>query len=72
MHESRSHHRFGWRLVLASLVVVSGSFLVSPSLEFDSDHDGVADVTEVYERGTDPAKADARFKPTLVERSAKG
>jgi hypothetical protein len=58
--------------VLAALVVVSGLLVVSPSFNFDSDRDGVADVTEVYERGTDPAKPDATFNPTLVQNSNKG
>ena len=61
-----------WRLVLAALVVISGLLLVSPSFNFDSDRDGVADATEVYERGTDPAKPDARFNPTLVQKSPQG
>lgn len=46
------------RLLAAALVVAAGLAAVTPSLAPDSDRDGVGDVVEVYELGTDPSSAD--------------
>lgn len=70
-HESLKHSG-GLRLALAALVVVGGTVFVGPSFDFDTDNDGVADSSEVYEHGTDPAKPDASFNPTFVENTNNG
>jgi len=47
------------RLLAAALVAAAGLMAVTPSLAPDSDRDGVGDVVEVYDLGTDPSSADA-------------
>ena len=53
------------RVALAGLLVGAGLFGLTPSLDFDSDGDGVEDSTEVYELGTDPSRAD-QFQRAVV------
>lgn len=57
------------RLALAALLVLLGTVFIGPSFDFDTDGDGVADSIEIYERGTDPAKADARFNKGFARRA---
>lgn len=60
------------RLVLAALLVVSGTLFIGPSFDFDTDQDGVADSIEVYERSTDPAKPDAPYNKGLARKANNG
>lgn len=65
---TKSSQRNGrWRVVVASAIVAVGVVVIPPSFDFDSDRDGVPDVTEVYERGTDPAEPDALYNQGLAE-----
>lgn len=45
------------RLIAAAAIVVTGTLFVSPSLNPDTDHDGVPDAQEIS-LSTDPASAD--------------
>lgn len=47
-----------WRVALAGFVVAAGLFGLTPSFDFDSDRDGVADSTEIYQLSTDPSRPD--------------
>jgi hypothetical protein len=60
------------RLALAALVVTGGIAVVSPSLAFDSDHDGVGDSVEVYEQGTDPSSPDLFDRSAVVVKKGRG
>lgn len=55
------------RIFIASALVVGGLAFVSPSFNVDSDRDGVADVTEINDLGTDPSKADTFHKPLIAK-----
>ena len=57
------------RVLMAAAILVTGLATIAPSLDFDSDGDGVADVTEINNLGTDPSKPDAFDKPFLAERT---
>lgn len=54
------------RIFVAAALVVGGLAFVSPSFNADSDRDGVADVTEINNLGTDPSKADTFRKPLIA------
>ena len=56
------------RVAVASFVVAGGVVFLAPTFDFDSDDDGVADVIEVYERGSDPASADVDYNSTVATR----
>ncbi len=57
------------RLGLATLSLAAGMVVLSPSLAFDSDRDGVEDSVEIFERGTDPSSADDAFVSNAVART---
>lgn len=57
------------RVLMAAAILVTGLATVTPSFDFDSDGDGVADVTEINNLSTDPSKADTFDKPVLAERT---
>jgi hypothetical protein len=57
------------RVLIAAAILVAGLATVAPSFDFDSDGDGVADVTEINNLGTDPSKADTFGRPVLSERA---
>ena len=56
------------RVAAAGLVVAAGVFGLTPSFDFDSDRDGVADSSEIYELGTDPSTADLFENPFVADR----
>ena len=55
------------RIFVAAALVVGGLAIVSPSFNTDSDRDGVPDVTEIHDFGTDPSKADMFHKPLIAK-----
>lgn len=69
MRTKLPRHTGRFRVAVASFVVAAGVVFVAPTFDFDSDDDGVADVVEVYERGSDPAKADADYNSGMANRA---
>lgn len=64
MEETRKH---GWfRLTIAAALVIGGLVTIAPSFDADSDGDGAADVTEINDLGTDPAKPDLFDAPAVA------
>ena len=59
------------RVGLAGVVVAAGLFGLTPSLDFDSDRDGVEDSVEVYQLGTDPSRPDV-FQRAFVASAGHG
>jgi hypothetical protein len=56
------------RLTIAAALVVAGLISIAPSFDADSDGDGVADVIEINNLGTDPSRADIFDRPVVAGR----